>query len=89
MLPVADDASERPFGTRVHSGFMDFSLHAFITTVETSTFVFPAPHSSLVHDGAKHIRNINLRINEFLMGFGRAKPGQKSRPVIKFTGQEK
>lgn len=49
--------------------FMDFSLHSFITTVETSMLEFPVPHSLLVHNGTKHITNINLRINEFLMGF--------------------
>lgn len=55
---------------------MDCSLRGFIVTVETSTLMFTAPHSLLLHNGAKLITNINLRINEFLMGFGRARQGQ-------------
>lgn len=49
--------------------FMDCSLRGFIATVETSMLMFPVAHSLLVHNGTKHIANINRRINEFLMGF--------------------
>lgn len=72
--------------------FMDCSLSGFIATVETSMLMFPVPHSLLVHNGTKHITNINLRINEFLMGFGRARQGQNhilsSCFPCKFAGQE-
>ena len=70
---------------------MDSGLNGFIATVEISMLMFPVPHSLQVHNGTNHIRNINLCINEFLMGFGRAKEARakSSGFSCKFTGQEK
>lgn len=65
--------------------FMDCSLRGFIATVETSMLMFPVPHSLLVHNGTKHITNINRRINEFLMGFWQSNATTKSHFVIRFS----
>lgn len=65
---------------------MDSGLHGFIATVEISMLMFPVPHSIQVHNGTNHITNINLCINEFLMGFGRAREARtKSRFVMRFS----
>lgn len=69
---------------------MDSGLYGFIATVEISMLMFPVVHSLQVHNGINHITNINLCINEFLMGFGRAREAwAKSHFVIKFTGNGK
>lgn len=60
---------------------MDSGLHGFIATVEISMLMFPLPHSSHVHNGT--ITNINLCINEFLIGFG----SQRVKDKITFCHQ--
>lgn len=63
--------------TRHIKDFTDCSRPGFTATAETSMLMFPAPHSSLVHHGTKHIlTNINLRINEIPNGFWQSKQGQ-------------
>lgn len=58
----------------------------FIAIVKISKLMFPVPHSTQVHNGTNHITNINLCINEFLMGFGKAKEARaESRFVISFS----
>lgn len=63
---------------------MDWSLRVFvfIATVETSMLMFTAPHSSQLHNGAKLITKINLRINEFLMGFWPSEERTKSHFLL-------
>ncbi len=65
--------------------FMDSGLHGLGATVEISTLMFPMPHSLQIHNGTNHITNINLCINEFLMGFGRPRGATtKSHFAISF-----
>lgn len=65
----------------MHSG-----LRGFIATVKISMVMFPVAHSLQVHNGTNHITNINLCINEFPVGSGRAKEARtKSHFFIKFS----
>lgn len=65
---------------------MESGLRGFIAAMEIGIQIFPVPHSVRVHNGTNHVTNINLCINKFLMGFGRARePRTKPCFVIRFS----